>query len=781
MAAYTEKVKKTVAERIMRLLFVTVVVLAPCLVRAQNITINVTDRPLSEVFQAIKKASGYQVFYVNQNVDDSRKVSFNVSGVELRAALDKLCASVALSYNIVDRTIVISPPRQKTAPASDRRPAGFVITGTVFDENKNPVAYASVVQKDAGHNGASTDEKGCFRLTLPSGRVSVVVSCVGMKKQTIEVNNQSSFDIYLEPEVNDIAATVVTGYMPKAKNSFTGTAVLVKGDELRTVNNNSFFDALKVFDPSFQVVDVRGMFGSDPNYIPEQIEIRGQNSFPEISGSTLKTMTSLPIFILDGFEVKVLLALLALLLLPWGELSSWSSETPVASYTAASSTASSGSAQWDTGAVALYSYSGDVVQSQAETHVYGTGEGPDVLFDFLQALGTRPAAAVLAFLALYLLVFNDLRYNRQAWRHGVLGMLAARELELPVQKRLSRSAGLVSLSCLLLNCVTAGLLIWCSSWSWGSVRLETAWLLCLPPLLLAAVTVAFLFRQRRLWGDLGALTGQIAAVRAGELARPLELPRDHDLSQAADDLNHIQQGLQAAMEERTRSERMKVELVTNVSHDLKTPLTSIISYAELLEQEHLEPPAGEYVTILSQKAQRLKGMVQDVFEVSKAASGQLPVSLKRLDLARLLRQTLAHMDQPIQESGLQLRTQLPDHSVLIQGDSDRLYRVFQNLLGNALKYSLAGSRVYLTLTVEEGQAVAALRNTSAAELRPGLDYTQRFVRGDESRTDGGSGLGLSIASSFVQACGGQFQVETQADLFTALVSFPLDASPSDPR
>ena len=116
MAAYTEKVKKTVAERIMRLLFVTVVVLAPCLVRAQNITINVTDRPLSEVFQAIKKASGYQVFYVNQNVDDSRKVSFNVSGVELRAALDKLCASVALSYNIVDRTIVIPPPPPENRP-----------------------------------------------------------------------------------------------------------------------------------------------------------------------------------------------------------------------------------------------------------------------------------------------------------------------------------------------------------------------------------------------------------------------------------------------------------------------------------------------------------------------------------------------------------------------------------------------------------------------------------------------------------------------------------------
>ena len=139
------------------------------------------------------------------------------------------------------------------------------------------------------------------------------------------------------------------------------------------------------------------------------------------------------------------------------------------------------------------------------------------------------------------------------------------------------------------------------------------------------------------------------------------------------------------------------------------------------------------------------------------------------------------MDQPIQESGLQLRTQLPDHSVLIQGDSDRLYRVFQNLIGNALKYSLEGSRIYLELTAADGQAAAVLRNTSREELPNGVDLTERFVRGDESRTDGGSGLGLSIASSFVQACGGQFQVETQADLFTALVSFPLDASPSDPR
>lgn len=312
MTAYTQKVKRAAAGRFMRLLLVAIVLLTPALLRAQQITVNVKERPLSEVFQAIKQASGYQVFYTNQRVDDRRKVSFSVAGVDLRTALDKLCATVGLSYTIVDRTITITSPAQQsrqrtatTASGAQSRPAGFVVTGTVLDENKKPVPYAAVVQKDAGHNGVSTDENGYFRLTLPSGRSSVVVSCVGMKTQTIEVNNQSSFDVYLEPAVNDIEATVVTGYMPKAKNSFTGTAVLVKGDELRTVNNNNFFDALKVFDPSFQVVDTRGMFGSDPNYIPEQIEIRGQNSFPEISGSTLKTMTSLPIFILDGFEVKV--------------------------------------------------------------------------------------------------------------------------------------------------------------------------------------------------------------------------------------------------------------------------------------------------------------------------------------------------------------------------------------------------------------------------------------------------------------------------------------------
>ena len=142
-------------------------------------------------------------------------------------------------------------------------------------------------------------------------------------------------------------------------------------------------------------------------------------------------------------------------------------------------------------------------------------------------------------------------------------------------------------------------------------------------------------------------------------------------------------------------------------------------------------------------------MVQDVFEVSKAASGQLPVHLERLDFAKLLRQTLADLEGPISQSGLTFRMELPEIPVMITADGRRLYRVFQNLIDNALKYALAGSRVYLSLKTEVGRAEASLRNTSREELPTGVDLTARFVRGDASRTDGGSGLGLSIVKSLV--------------------------------
>ena len=427
----------------------------------------------------------------------------------------------------------------------------------------------------------------------------------------------------------------------------------------------------------------------------------------------------------------------------------------------------------------LQDYGYAQIISEEETASIGTAvtilsENGGWLFrEYLRELADHIPGLLAVFWGLYLLIFNDWRYNKRPWRRGVIAMLAAWGLDRPVQKRLSRVCGVTAMTLLLLGAVNMNLLVYASSYR-GGVPLEVVWVIVTPAALLMLVCAVLIWRLHRLWTDFGAVADQAAAVRAGELKRELALQKNSDLSGLADDLNHIRQGLHQAVEERTHSERMKVELVTNVSHDLKTPLTSIISYTELLSQEPLEPPASEYVQIMGEKAQRLKAMVQDVFEVSKAASGQLPVNLERLDYARLLRQTLADMGQAIDNSGLTLRAAIPEGEVPITADSDRLYRVFQNLIGNALKYSLPGSRVYLNLTVEGGQASASVRNTSAAELKPGADYTARFVRGDESRTDGGSGLGLSIAESFTRACGGTLTVSTEADLFTAVVTFSIE-------
>ena len=279
--------------------------------------------------------------------------------------------------------------------------------------------------------------------------------------------------------------------------------------------------------------------------------------------------------------------------------------------------------------------------------------------------------------------------------------------------------------------------------------------------------------SRRLAEDIGALSDRIGAVREGKLTDDLRLPEDSDLLEAAENLNEIRIGLETALAEQIKSERMKVDLVTNVSHDIKTPLTSIISYVELLRQEQdLPQHVKEYIQILGEKSERLRSIVQDVFEVSKATSGQLPMQTEILDRGKLLRQTLADMNGQIEESSLIMRAAIPQAPVFVQADGQRLYRVFQNLLQNALRYSLEGSRIYLTLETREAKAVVQIKNTSSMELVDNKDFTERFVRGDDSRTDGGSGLGLSIAKSFTEACGGSFLVETNADLFTVTVSFP---------
>lgn len=235
----------------------------------------------------------------------------------------------------------------------------------------------------------------------------------------------------------------------------------------------------------------------------------------------------------------------------------------------------------------------------------------------------------------------------------------------------------------------------------------------------------------------------------------------------------IDRGFNESFEEQMKAERMKVELITNVSHDLKTPLTSIISYVDLLsKEEDLSKTAREYVSILSEKSDRLNKMVVDVFDLAKSTSGNIQLDFQTLDLKKLIEQTVGDMVDDIQKSGFQIKTNFPEEPVYIVADGKRLYRVFQNIIDNALKYSMEGTRIYISLMDEYGNATVVIQNIAGYEMNfTSEEILQRFSRGDGSRTTEGSGLGLSIAESFTKACGGDFKIEIDGDMFKVLISF----------
>ncbi len=273
--------------------------------------------------------------------------------------------------------------------------------------------------------------------------------------------------------------------------------------------------------------------------------------------------------------------------------------------------------------------------------------------------------------------------------------------------------------------------------------------------------------------DFGKLIDHIALITNGDVKEKLDMPENSSLYSATQNLNSIQAGMQIAISEQIKSERLKIDLITNVSHDLKTPLTSIISYVDLLnKEENLPEHVSDYIEILAQKSERLENLIQDLFDLAKASSDNISLEVEKLDLARLIKQTLADMEDPINESGLTFKLNIPDNSVYILSDGKKLYRVWENLITNTLKYSLYGSRVFIDLEVDTGNVVATIKNTANYEMNFTADeILERFARGEASRTSEGSGLGLSIAQSFTQACGGEFAVIIDGDLFKAELKF----------
>lgn len=248
-----------------------------------------------------------------------------------------------------------------------------------------------------------------------------------------------------------------------------------------------------------------------------------------------------------------------------------------------------------------------------------------------------------------------------------------------------------------------------------------------------------------------------------------------DFKRHGENLNSIAAGMATAVEERLQSEHMKTELITNVSHDIKTPLTSIINYAGLIEEEPCNSEKHkEYSAVLIRKSAHLKHLLDDLVEVSKATTGNLEVDLIPCEAGVLLTQAAGEFEQRCEAANLILITKQPEENIRIMADSRRIWRVFENLMSNACKYSLPGSRVYLSLERIDNEAVFTFRNTSstALDITP-EELMERFVRGDSSRTTEGNGLGLSIARSLTELQNGKMDITIDGDLFKVVLRFPV--------
>ncbi|MBQ8648052.1 MAG: HAMP domain-containing histidine kinase [Oscillospiraceae bacterium] len=417
-------------------------------------------------------------------------------------------------------------------------------------------------------------------------------------------------------------------------------------------------------------------------------------------------------------------------------------------------------------------------------YYYSFGSPLGVLVDFLYTaynvldmLGLTMLGVALGSLGAGLLVLLPLRtlavrvHSGTLWQNTLLRRLRdalhRAAAALPLMWRTVLWAGGLVLAEL-------AIMLYVNSWVAWHFPFFFYFLMFLPVLALAV-------GQIRQTGQLASLRGYVRALAEGRLTeRPDTRGLRGEYLTHARDLARVGEGLSRAVEERMKSERLKTELITNVSHDLKTPLTSIVNYVDLLQKEPLEPRAAEYVQVLARQSTRLKKLTEDLVEASKASTGNLPVKNVPTDVAELLGQAAAEYELRLTEAQLTpvLSVQPGLRAVL---DGRLMWRVMDNLLGNVCKYALPGTRVYLGARQFGGAVEITVKNVSAQALNVSPDeLMERFVRGDASRSTEGSGLGLSIAKSLVQVQGGRLDLTVDGDLFKVSMTFAVPAEQPAP-
>jgi len=299
-------------------------------------------------------------------------------------------------------------------------------------------------------------------------------------------------------------------------------------------------------------------------------------------------------------------------------------------------------------------------------------------------------------------------------------------------------------------------------------------LTAIPFVFIATLPLALVFTYLQIKKFIAVKTG-LERIKSGDYQQNIEISGNGEIAILAADINDISAGLGVEVERRLKSERLKTELIINVSHDIRTPLTSVITYTDLLKNENIDNEnAVKYIDIISKKSNRLKTLVDDLFDASKAASGNIPVKLAEVDINALITQGFGELDEQIKNSTLDFKINMQDDKILAYADGKLTWRVFENLLSNVFKYSLENSRVYIEVFNDNNNVYIEIKNISSTELNiPEDEIMERFKRGDEARSSEGSGLGLDIAKSLMLCQNGELIIKIDGDLFKVKLKLPI--------